>query len=40
MYYEYIINAEYQRIIIIFKYLLKLEGESSVEKKFSTSSLH
>lgn len=40
MYFEYIINAEYQQIIITLNHLLKLEGKFSVEKKFSTSSLH
>ena len=40
MYFEYIINTEYQQIIITLNYLLKLECKLSVEKKFSTSSLH
>ena len=40
MYFEYIINVEYQQIIITLNHLLKLEGKLSVEKKFSTSSLH
>ena len=40
IYFEYIINAEYQQIIITLNHLLKLEGKLSVEKKFSTSSLH